>query len=726
MKTPLLFRILVVLCFLAAVFNSPGSATPSSGCQILHRNLILTHNLTSNGTCFTIGANGVTLDCAGFTIRGNASDVLINISRKHGVIVKNCRFANASISVLMEDVNNSLINNVTHDTIRYLGTITPDWNRISRNTTIANSDNFILYKPNNGDASSLVLENNTNMGFQRATFSSFNNNTIIRAESLHGNLGTSSRFTNNHISGIHTTFSNSMTFINNTFTNTSLTGIGLTGASADIIFINNDVRNVPRFWHIGGGGFAANHRIIGNTFYNISLALAYPGYGPATNTIIVNNKFLSIGTAIILNNARHNVHLLNNTFNATYSAINLGTTAPNHNAVIANNTFNTTEYGIQFFGTSNNTHILGNTWLAGSTGILLSSTTQGASANNTLIRGNTFRTTTTPISLTTLGASGQSAAVLRIIDTLMLSTGSGISLTGAESPYINNNTANATTSTTPTIALFNATQGIVSNNTINNARHSVRLITSRATLQDNLLVDTPLGVVINDTGWPAGEYTIDNTTFLTPPRESIHISDTLNVTITGPLPANITIQNSTTTRITLTSPLHAHTRHLSDIISLTNNLAYLNSTLAPEWNTSARISLHNLNFLDPQPYIRFLDYGSFHNCPPMICTTLTRDPLTNTYHLDVNHFTTYTIGEGQLPQPIPASALPAPSENICCCNSQGLAQKPSVLFSGAAFPLGCDTAAEFVEHPPPIASLDIDFSTACTTVCMEDAIQQYI
>ncbi|MFH1607080.1 MAG: hypothetical protein ABIC91_07055, partial [Nanoarchaeota archaeon] len=68
----------------------------------------LTSDVSSSGTCFTIGADNITLDCAGYTITGTQNGYGVTGSNKLNATVKNCEITNFTRAVSLEATNNSL------------------------------------------------------------------------------------------------------------------------------------------------------------------------------------------------------------------------------------------------------------------------------------------------------------------------------------------------------------------------------------------------------------------------------------------------------------------------------------------------------------------------------------------------------------------------------------------------------------------------------------------
>src|SRR3989344_5661258 len=53
----------------------------ANGCGYVNTNLVITGNIITNGTCFTINASGIILDGGVFNITGNQTGYGINITR---------------------------------------------------------------------------------------------------------------------------------------------------------------------------------------------------------------------------------------------------------------------------------------------------------------------------------------------------------------------------------------------------------------------------------------------------------------------------------------------------------------------------------------------------------------------------------------------------------------------------------------------------------------------
>ncbi len=96
------------LCFNVSHFSSFGVAN-STSCGFVNGNVTLNTNLEENGTCFTMNASNVVLDCAGFTVTGNGTGVGVNSTDKENITIRNCNLNNFNIGVLFQSTNNSIV-----------------------------------------------------------------------------------------------------------------------------------------------------------------------------------------------------------------------------------------------------------------------------------------------------------------------------------------------------------------------------------------------------------------------------------------------------------------------------------------------------------------------------------------------------------------------------------------------------------------------------------------
>jgi len=159
------------------IFNTSyfSSFSPSEnvGCGTLTSSLTLTNDVTSTGTCFTIGANDVVLDCAGYGINYDTSGVSdqFGVSNEgyNNITVKNCDInktssGQSSYGVYFINSNSHTIFNNTINIISGIGAKGSYFNdinssNISGNTIYPNSDSIQLQLSSHN-----IIENNTLYG----------------------------------------------------------------------------------------------------------------------------------------------------------------------------------------------------------------------------------------------------------------------------------------------------------------------------------------------------------------------------------------------------------------------------------------------------------------------------------------------------------------------------------------------------------------------------------
>jgi hypothetical protein len=84
----------------------------SVSCGTITTNTTLTENLTVNGTCFTIGANNIVIDGAGYTITGNDSSYGFDNDGYNNTVIKNfAGLNNFTITVYTKGHNQTIYNN---------------------------------------------------------------------------------------------------------------------------------------------------------------------------------------------------------------------------------------------------------------------------------------------------------------------------------------------------------------------------------------------------------------------------------------------------------------------------------------------------------------------------------------------------------------------------------------------------------------------------------------
>lgn len=106
-------------------------------CGTITSDTTLTKDLTTTGTCFTIGANNIVLNGAGRTITGDqsGSDYGVSISDQQNITIKNAHFVNfqQGVSTNPDTDNLTIYNNTFSDATWYAMTISGDETNVSSN-----------------------------------------------------------------------------------------------------------------------------------------------------------------------------------------------------------------------------------------------------------------------------------------------------------------------------------------------------------------------------------------------------------------------------------------------------------------------------------------------------------------------------------------------------------------------------------------------------------------
>ena len=155
------------------------------GCGTITNYLVLTSNITVNGTCFTVTADNIEIDCNGYTVTGNSSGKAFDLTNIIGVTIENCNLNNFSTGIYVDPSSGIIINN----------------------TNITNANHGIYF-----DWTSLSTITNTRL---------YSNQIGLQLISSDSNTVNDNYFYSNTIAGINVTSSDSNLIYNNNFTNTN-------------------------------------------------------------------------------------------------------------------------------------------------------------------------------------------------------------------------------------------------------------------------------------------------------------------------------------------------------------------------------------------------------------------------------------------------------------------------------------------------------------------------
>ncbi len=140
-------------------------------CGYINSNKILTSNVTTTGTCFTINASNIILDGAGYTITSNGFGYGVNntggfdnITIRNFAGINNFSNGMYFAGVVNSIINNNTIQNSTKDGI-YLVSSSNN-NSITNNALTSNGDDGIQFNGgSNNNITSNTISSNLNIGF---------------------------------------------------------------------------------------------------------------------------------------------------------------------------------------------------------------------------------------------------------------------------------------------------------------------------------------------------------------------------------------------------------------------------------------------------------------------------------------------------------------------------------------------------------------------------------
>jgi len=180
-------------------------------------NYQLAGNLTSTGTCITINANDVTLDCENQSITGQdvTSTYGVTVSGKQNVTIQNCIVKDYYFGIDLRSgaSNNTISNNTLEGNLDGIQISNSNNNEISNNAVNSNGYTGIFL---NYSSSNTVTENTVNNSHQGIYVYYSSDNTL-----------TSNIITSNNIGGIYIYRSINNTFITNESRNNSFNGFWL-------------------------------------------------------------------------------------------------------------------------------------------------------------------------------------------------------------------------------------------------------------------------------------------------------------------------------------------------------------------------------------------------------------------------------------------------------------------------------------------------------------------
>ncbi|MFH1828740.1 MAG: NosD domain-containing protein, partial [Nanoarchaeota archaeon] len=306
--------------------------------QNVTTNITLNRNLSTTGTCFTIGAGNIILDGAGFTILGNTSGYGINNS---------AGFDNITIK-------NFAINNFTNG-IRATGMVNSNiFNNTIESANVSNGYGIYLYSSSNNTLLSNTITTSGNSGLGIFFQSSINNSLRSNTVTTFGSDGR----------GINLYSSSNNTLLSNTITTSGNSGLGvfLYSSSNNNTLLSNIITTSGSNGHGIFLGISSNNILLSNTVttsgnggYGIYFPSSVNNSDVQNNTITTNSSGIRISssnnntihTNTITNNplginitSSYNNTIYNNYFNNTNNAWDNGTNYWNTTYVCSSSTIN--------------------------------------------------------------------------------------------------------------------------------------------------------------------------------------------------------------------------------------------------------------------------------------------------------------------------------------------------------------------------------------------------
>ena len=288
----------------SGVFNITDNA---SSCGIITNNTILYNNITSTGTCITIGANDITLDCNGYQITygttySNSSGVYTY--QWNNTVIKNCVIfhdgpTGSTINGYAIQFNQSNENGIiTNNTIisnerallfsNYTRNFTISYNRITINSTYSNKYGILgsaYFRYNNIYGNNITVSGTFGWGIYLVGWYIYNNsiyenNILTYGSEAYDILMRSYAYNNKVYSNNLTTrgpTSNNIYVLawswDNEFYNNTYTTSGTTAGSAAIVLD-------------GSIGIVYNNTFYNSTITNSSATQIYSTVGATNNTFI--------------------------------------------------------------------------------------------------------------------------------------------------------------------------------------------------------------------------------------------------------------------------------------------------------------------------------------------------------------------------------------------------------------------------------------------------------
>lgn len=230
----------------------PCNARCGFGCRTLSAAgyYSLSEDLSSAGSCFTIAANNVWLDCKGHAVEGTGSGTAVDMvaSGVNNASVRNCRLLGYEAAVNFSRSNNAILQGNTLSASQYGVYGVNDNNlKVFNNTFLSASTAVFLSSSNNANITANNVSSAAYCGLQLVSSTSFriasnnvsNSGTALCLESSSSGTISGNTLALSAASGINLSSSSSNVISSNNVTQPGSSGISITGSSSNVLSSNS-------------------------------------------------------------------------------------------------------------------------------------------------------------------------------------------------------------------------------------------------------------------------------------------------------------------------------------------------------------------------------------------------------------------------------------------------------------------------------------------------------